>query len=63
MVRLRRKPSQFALGMLCGISFMLCLENVVSLFAGPDFPFVRFVLSALFGAIALMSVLVAFKKA
>lgn len=62
MVRLRHKTSQFALGMLCGIAFMLCLENVVSLVAGPDFQIVRFVLSALFGVISITSTLIAFKK-
>ena len=45
MVRLRHKPNQFALGMICGISFMICLENAVSLVAAPDFPLVRFILS------------------
>ncbi|QBQ78922.1 hypothetical protein HOV43_gp094 [Escherichia phage vB_EcoM_KWBSE43-6] len=62
MVRLRHKPNQFALGMLCGISFMICLENAVSLVAAPDFPLVRFILSGLFGAVSVVSFLIASRK-
>lgn len=62
MVRLISKMNIFCLGMISGIAFMLCLDNVVNMIVGPELFLVRTLLSTLFGTISIICALVTFRK-